>query len=115
MSECLTAESFFLTEFNRDDELVLRFLCSALARRAARFVAVNLAGVAIHRGLGKRPSGPALVIAEGSTFWRFAGMASWVRSCLSEIAYDQKGPYLEIISVDRANLFGSAAAALLNT
>ena len=99
---------------SEQDQAVLGLLASELIRRAAFFVSVNLAGVAKHRGIGRSASLPALVVAEGSTFWRCTGMADSVRLFLDKFCDTEKAPYLEIISVNRANLFGSAAAALLN-
>ena len=115
ISEYLANEDFFLPEFEEEDDILFHLLCTRIVQRAALFIAVNLAGVALFRGLGKDRRRPALVIAEGSTFWRFPTLKESVRAFLNEIARLQKGPYLEITSTDRANLYGSAAAALLNS
>ncbi len=98
----------------KSDKRVLNTLAAALIRRAAFFAAVNLAGTARHRGLGLSKDCPALVVAEGSTFWRCCGMADTVLAFLRDFGKAEKGPAITVVSVSQANLCGSAAAALLN-
>ncbi len=114
ISEFLAGQSEPLPGLTESDRAVLRVMASELICRAAYFVAINLAGVALHRGFGRSASSPALVVAEGSTFWRCCGIKEGVRRFLDDFCSTKEGPYLEIISINRANLFGSAAAALLN-
>lgn len=85
-----------------------------LYERAAKLVTVNLTAVMEEAGLGKDPEHPALIAAEGSSFWKSSLFLPMLRECMSSFTEAERGISCRITQVPDANLIGSAAAALLN-
>ena len=96
------------------DRAALLTIIRRLYERAAKLVTVNLTAVLEEAGLGKDPARPALIAAEGSSFWKSALFLPALQSFMEQFARKERGLSFEITSVPGANLIGSAAAALLN-
>ncbi|MBQ4425416.1 MAG: hypothetical protein II882_06755 [Lachnospiraceae bacterium] len=96
------------------DRASLLSLISLLSYRSAKLAAVNLLAVPEHLNKGNTPDNPMLLIAEGSTFWRYPLFISYLTKYLKEWGEKKRGRYIHITAVRNANLIGSAAAALLN-
>ena len=85
-----------------------------LYERAAKLVTVNLTAVMEEAALGKDPLRPALIAAEGSSFWKSALFLPMLTEILERFAKKERGLSFTVTAVPNANLIGSAAAALLN-
>ena len=96
------------------DRLMLMNIVTRLYERAAKLVTVNLTAVMEEAGLGKDPEHPALIAAEGSSFWKSALFLPMLTETMERFAKKERGLAYEITAVPNANLSGSAAAALLN-
>ena len=100
--------------FSDSDRTDLLVIIHRLYERAAKLVCVNLTAVLEEAGLGKDPARPALIAAEGSSFWKSALFLPLLRETMEKFTNKERGLSFEITSVPGANLIGSAAAALLN-
>ena len=96
------------------DRLVLLNIIMRLYERAAKLVAVNLTAVMEEAGLGKDPLRPALIAAEGSSFWKSALFLPMLTEIMERFTKKERGLSFTVTAVPSANLAGSAAAALLN-
>ena len=99
---------------SENDRQVLLNIVYRLYERAAKLVAVNLTAVMEEAGLGKDPLRPALIAAEGSSFWKSALFLPMLTKILEHFAKEERGLSYTVTAVPSANLIGSAAAALLN-
>ncbi len=99
---------------SENDRQVLLNIVYRLYERAAKLVAVNLTAVMEEAGLGKDPLRPALIAAEGSSFWKSALFLPMLTEILEHFAKEERGLSYTVTAVPSANLIGSAAAALLN-
>ena len=95
------------------DRGALSLLILRLAERAALCTAVMFTAICEHRGWGRDPKRPALIAAEGSTFWRFGPYFPALEARLERFGRE-RGVFTEIRALDNPNMAGSAAAALLN-
>ena len=100
---------------NNDDRKALLTIIHRLYERAAKLVTVNLTGVLEEAGLGKDEAHPALIAAEGSSFWKSRLFLPMLSGYMEEFTLKTRGIHYEITAVPQANLIGSAAAALLNS
>ena len=85
-----------------------------LYERAAKLVCINLTAVMEEAGLGKDPEHPALIAAEGSSFWKSSLFLPMLSGFMKSFTEAERGISYRITQVPDANLIGSAAAALLN-
>ena len=99
---------------SENDRQVLLNIVYRLYERAAKLVSVNLTAVMEEAGLGKDPLRPALIAAEGSSFWKSALFLPMLTKILEHFAKEERGLSYTVTAVPSANLIGSAAAALLN-
>ncbi len=99
---------------NDTDRQSLLTIAARLYERAAKLVTINLTAVLEEAGLGKDPSQPALIAAEGSSFWKASLFLPALTKTMEQFTAKERGIAFEITSVPYANLVGSAAAALLN-
>ena len=98
-----------------DDREVLAALYDNAIDRAARVIAVNFAAILTQTGAGRDPARPACIAAEGTTFFKAAGLRSRLEHYLAVFLRGTLGIHCRIVPAEDATLAGSAAAALLNT
>ncbi len=96
------------------DRTALLTVIYRLYERAAKLVCVNLTAVLEEAGLGKDPEHPALIAAEGSSFWKSSLFRPMLSGFMKIFTETERGISYRITQVPDANLIGSAAAALLN-
>ena len=99
---------------DNEDRLSLLTIIRRLYERAAKLVTVNLTAVMQEAGLGLRADQPALIAAEGSSFWKSLLFLPLLEQYMEQFTGLTQGIHYEITAVPNANLIGSAAAALLN-
>ena len=100
---------------DENDRKALLTIVSRLYERAAKLVTVNLTAVLEEAGLGRDKAHPALIAAEGSSFWKSHLFLPLLSRCMEDFTLKTRGIHYEITAVPKANLIGSAAAALLNS
>lgn len=84
-----------------------------LLERAAKMVAVNLTAILLQSDMGKRPTRPACIVVEGSTFQKAVVYQRKIYFYMRVLAEDTYGRYFRFRSFSDNNLKGAAVAALL--
>lgn len=97
-----------------DDVTMAYWILNRLVERAAKFAAINLSAAAIKSGKGTNPVRPICVLAEGTTFYQMKTLRTRIQYYLKKYLEDQRGVYVETVSIDNATLLGAAIAGLTN-
>lgn len=103
-----------LLESSNYDNAMMMFLVKAIVERAAKLTAINLSAAVIKSNKGKNSKRPVCIVAEGTTFYKLAGLKEKVEQHLQEFLVGTKSRYYEIVYVDNATLIGAAIAGLTN-
>lgn len=101
--------------FTDDDREFCYTVIDCLYARSAKIVAIELAATLGFSGHGRDPQRPVCVCAEGTMFYKSALLRPKLDEMIKKYLNEQRGLYLEFVSVDDATIIGSAMAALLNT
>jgi hexokinase len=94
-----------------DDRDVVYTVIDRLVARAAKLIASAIAAVMDQTGAGIHLDTPAVIAAEGSTFYK---LYSFKDRFLSYLTGCHPNRYFQIASADNATLIGTGYAALLN-
>ena len=97
---------------NAQDTLTVFYLADALAERAGKLVAANLAALMLKTGSGKNPLCPGCITADGSTFYKSRLFRKKLDYYVKQSLADEMGLYCEFNRVEDVNLLGSAVAGL---
>ena len=89
-------------------------LVDCLIERAAKVVAVLLSSVVLKTGKGMDPCAPVCITAEGTTFYELKSLRTRIECYLRCFLQQERGRYIEIVSVEDATLIGAAIAGLTN-
>lgn len=92
------------------DRAAMTVIVDCLLERAARLVTLSLAGPMEAEDMGR--TAPALVVAEGSTFWKNAALRGKIERLAEEFLLGQLDRRCVFMGADNPNLIGSAMAAL---
>lgn len=92
----------------------LYYLIDNVMERAARLVCVMITAYVAQSGSGKSPIEPVAVTMEGSTFYKSLLLRRKLDYHTRSFMNEKHELYVEYLQVDRANLIGTAIAALLN-
>lgn len=93
-----------------EDREALLVLVHCLLERAAKLVALSLAGPMEAEDMGK--SAPALVVAEGSTFWKNTVLRQKIETQVEQFLRCILGRRCTFAGAENPNLVGAAMAAL---
>lgn len=93
-----------------DDRAAMQVITDCLLERAARLVTLSLAGPMEAEDMGK--AAPALVVAEGSTFWKNTALRGKIERLAEEFLLGKLGRKCVFMGADNPNLLGAAMAAL---
>lgn len=93
-----------------DDRAAMRVITDCLLERAAKLVTLSLAAPMEMENMGK--SAPALVVAEGSTFWKNAALRGKIEHLADEFLLGKLGHKCAFMGAENPNLVGAAMAAL---
>lgn len=100
--------------FDEDDRLTLFYLIDFMIERAAKIIAISLAGTIRKVGKGKNPLRPVCITADGSTFYKLKGFREKLNYYVRENINGQMGYFVEFIKMDNAPVIGAALAGLIN-
>ncbi len=90
------------------------YLCSAVVKRAAGFVATNIAALILRTDKGHSPLRPIAVAVDGSTFYGYKNFPHMVKRALDKMLKGEQKRYYELIQVENAPMVGAGIAALSN-
>lgn len=93
-----------------DDRAAMEVITDCLLERAARLVVLSLAGPMEAEDMGR--SAPALVIAEGSTFWKNPVLRGKIEHWTKKFLLDVLCRRCVFLGAENPNLLGAAMAAL---
>ena len=93
-----------------EDRSSMEVIVDCLLERAAKLVTLSLAGPMEAEDMGK--SAPALVVAEGSTFWKNAALHGKIERLAEEFLLGKLGRKCIFMGAENPNLVGAAMAAL---
>lgn len=99
---------------NDSDLQALTAIAENVFARAAKYVAILLAGFHMKLKAGQDPSQPLAVNMEGSTYYKARFYQEQIQVNRKLYLEDQMGYYAEFLHTDDANLLGSAMAAYMN-
>lgn len=103
-----------LLETSNYDKTMMESLVRAMVERAAKLTAINLSAAVLKCDKGQDPERPVCIVAEGTTFYKLAGLREKVEQDLQEFLVGKKKRSYEIVYVDNATLIGAAIAGLTN-
>jgi hexokinase len=101
----------------KKDKDIAAGIINDMLERGAVFVAGNIAAVILKTGKGKTPADKVLIVADGSTFFKFSDYNKKVEKHLKKcFALLKETRYYDIIDgqIDDINLKGAAIAAAEN-
>lgn len=93
-----------------DDRAAMSVLVDCLLERAAKLVTLSLAGPMEAEDMGR--SAPALVVAEGSTFWKNPVLRRKIEAQAEKFLWGELGRRCVFMGAENPNLLGAAMAAL---
>lgn len=99
---------------NDSDWQALRAIAENVFARAAKYVAVLLAGFHMHLRAGQDPAQPLAINMEGSTYYKSRFYQEQIQANRKLYLEDQMGYYADFLHTADANLIGSALAAYMN-
>lgn len=92
----------------------LYYLIDNIMERAAALVCTMITAFILQSGSGRSPIEPVAVTMEGSTFYKSLLLRRKLDYYTRSFMNEKKEVYAEYLQVERANLVGTAIAALLN-
>jgi len=103
---CSTLARMCVTE---EDRTTMEVLVRCLLERAAKLVVLVLAGPMESENMGK--NAPALIVAEGSTFWKNRTLRQMIEDVGNTFLTKQLGRSFVFFGAEQPNLFGAALSA----
>lgn len=100
--------------FDENDRLTLFYIIDFMIERAAKIVAISLAGTIKKTGKGKNPLKPVCITADGSTFYKLKGFREKLDYYVRKNINDEMGYFVEFVKMDNAPVIGAAIAGLIN-
>ncbi|MCX7885251.1 MAG: hypothetical protein N2448_09535 [Caloramator sp.] len=100
--------------FNEDDRLTLFYIIDFMIERAAKIIAISLAGTIKKIGKGKNPLKPVCITADGSTFYKLKGFREKLDYYVRKNINDEMECFVEFVKIDNAPVIGAAIAGLIN-
>lgn len=97
---------------NEEDASALYILLEAVIERAAKLTALNLAAAVLQGDLGTSPRYPAIINADGTTFYKTAKLKEYTEYYLTQILAKQYHRYYKIVRIDDSPVLGAAIAGL---
>lgn len=94
-----------------DDLAAMGVLVDCLLERAAKLVVITLAGPMEAENMGR--TAPAMVVAEGSTFWKNAVLRQKIEAQAEAFLHHTLGRRYAFLRAENPNLTGAALAALM--
>jgi hexokinase len=91
------------------DLVTMQVLVRCLLERAAKLVVLVLAGPMEAENMGV--TAPALIVAEGSTFWKNRTLHQMIEAQANLFLKDHLGRSFVFFGGEQLNLYGAAAAA----
>lgn len=93
------------------DRLMVQTIADRLLERAAKLSVCAIAAILNKTNAGLQSDSPALIVAEGSTFYKLFSFRTKFNAFVQSLIHSQLRRYCQIVSVDDATLIGSAYAA----
>jgi hexokinase len=98
----------------RRDKTILHYIFEMMAKRAAKLITVQIAGISVKCGKGRNGGRPICITVEGSTFYRLKYLKKEVERMLRVWLEKDYGIYTKLIHVENAVLKGAAIAGVLS-
>ncbi len=99
-------------EGNEDDASSLYRILKAIIERAGKLTAINLTAAVIRSGGGIEPRLPAVINADGTTFYKTEFLEFYTRLYLDRILEKKHGRFFRIVNCDSSPVLGAAIAGL---
>lgn len=97
---------------NEEDATSLYIIIKSIIERAAKLNAINLTAAVLASDIGKEPRYPAVINADGTTFYKTEFLEYYTRYYLEELLSKKYNRYYKIINVDNSPTIGAAIAGL---
>lgn len=97
---------------NEEDAYNLFILIDSLIERAAKLTAVNLSAAVLKAGLGSNPRYPAIINADGTTFYKTERMREYTLFYLTEYLQKKHHRYIKMVNIADSPVLGAAIAGL---
>lgn len=97
---------------DEEDAKTLFILLDSLIERAAKLTAVNLSAAVLRGGLGVNPRYPAVINADGTTFYKTEKLKEYTEYYLTEYLQKQYHRYVKMVKIDDSPVLGAAIAGL---
>ena len=94
------------------DRAITAAICDAMTGRSAFLCSITITAALLRAQIGRQPSAPAFITAEGSTYLRQKDFREMLDFCMAEYAQRRHGLYCEFHPVSDAVIKGTAIAAL---
>jgi Hexokinase len=97
---------------NEDDAVALYMILDSIIERAAKLTAVNLTAAVLKGELGVNPRYPALINADGTTFYKTEKLREYTEYYLIEYLQKKYHRYSKMVRIDDSPVLGAAIAGL---
>lgn len=97
---------------NEDDTLALYVIIDSIIERAAKLTAANLSAAVLQAGIGKNPREPAIINADGTTFYKTENLSTYTNYYLHELLVRRHHVYYKMVRIDDSPVLGAAIAGL---
>ena len=94
------------------DRAAVASICEAMTERSALLCGVSITAALLRAGIGRSPSSPAFITAEGSTYLKQKGFREKLENCMAKHAKERLGLHYAFHHVPDAVMKGTAIAAL---
>ena len=95
---------------SEEDARALYQIIDAIIERAGKLTAINLTAAVLKSGIGEDPRYPAIINADGTTFYKTKGLEFYTRKYLDEILRKENGRYFKIVCIADSPVYGAAIA-----
>lgn len=97
---------------NEDDAIALWIILEAIIERAAKLTAANLSSAILMADIGQSPRYPAIVNADGTTFYKTEFLEGYTKYYLHEFLEKKHRRYAKLVRIDDSPVLGAAIAGL---
>ncbi len=97
---------------NEDDAKNLFIILDSIIERAAKLTAVNLTAAVLKGELGTNPRYPAVINADGTTFYKTEKLKEYTEYYLTEYLQKKYHRYIKMVRIDDSPVLGAAIAGL---
>jgi hexokinase len=101
-------------KYDNSDREILYYLIDAMLERAAKLIAINMAGIILKSDMGHSAVRPMCLTVDGTTFYAYHKFQYRVEKYLNNFLTGERKRYFDIVQVEDAPLIGAAIAALTN-